>query len=711
MADDVLARHVLYLGAIDRMFDAVDAGDTAAATAIDQSEVDPAFDYVEEQVLVVAEQSRARALQHLDAFSTLQTRVVFATPIVFALGLGLVMFFGLMLVSYQKQVRRAAEREAAASIRSERRFRSLIQSAADVVLICQPTGAVTYQSPAAEAAWGYEGDALIGQSLIEMIHPEEQVAALDLLEQVRETPGGTREIELRLRDRAGAWRYVELILTNLLHEPAIEGVVATTHGIDERKAFERQLTQQAFYDSLTGLPNRALFRDRLDRALVRTGRRRGAVAVLFLDLDNFKLVNDSLGHQVGDQLLVEVARRLQTCVRSADTVARLGGDEFVLLLESLSSEADAGPVADGIAAMLATPFRLDGREIVVTASIGIAVGDAGAELADSLLRNADAAMYRAKARGKGCHAVFEPSMQTDTLARLELEAELRQALERNELRVHYQPIVPLQSGRITDVEALVRWQHPTRGLVPPIDFIPLAEETGLIVPLGLWVLEQACLQTAAWHREFPTAPPLVVSVNLSPRQFQMPDLVEEVSRVLAITGLPAACLKLEITEGVIMRDVEATIATLWRLRTLGIQLAIDDFGTGYSSLAYLRRLPLDVLKIDRSFIMGIGENAEDKAIVQAILSLAKSLGLSVTAEGIETAEQATMLSGWQCDRGQGYYFARPLDAEKTTVLLRAGCCGTADGDGLVSVLPVSEWPGPAAHVDAVRVGEACEAAV
>jgi EAL domain-containing protein (putative c-di-GMP-specific phosphodiesterase class I) len=307
----------------------------------------------------------------------------------------------------------------------------------------------------------------------------------------------------------------------------------------------------------------------------------------------------------------------------------------------------------------------------VTASIGIAVSNAGKEHADNLLRNADVAMYRAKSEGRARYVLFEPSMHSASLARLELENDLRHALQHGELRVHYQPIVAMGTGKATEVEALVRWQHPTRGLVLPNEFIPMAEETGLIIPLGMWVLEEACRQVAAWHRHFPTQPLLILSVNLSPRQFQQPSLVADVARALKNSGFPGDCLKLEITEGIIMRDVESTIRTLWELKDLGLQLAIDDFGTGYSSLSYLKRLPLDVLKIDRSFVNGIGHNQEDVAIVHAIMAMAKSLNFKVTGEGIETAEQAALLTEWGCDCGQGYLFSKPLDSDKAGALLRS----------------------------------------
>ncbi len=571
-----------------------------------------------------------------------------------------------------------AAREASSIRASERRFRGLVQNTSDMILICAAPGTITYQSPAAKGTWGYPADELLGVSLIALIHPDDQPAAQETWDQLRQSPpdgddGATRSTGLRLRDQGGTWRHVELVGTNLLHDPALHGLVVTIRDVTERKAFEQQLMQQAYYDALTGLPNRVLFRDRFEQALVRAGRQRSAVGLLFLDLDNFKLVNDGLGHQVGDQLLTEAAVRLRSCVRAQDTVARLGGDEFVIILELLAGEEDALPVAKAITHQFSRPFLLDGRDVVVTASIGIAISGPGRQDADNLLRDADVAMYRAKGDGRAHYVVFHPSMHADALARLELENDLRNALARGELRVHYQPIVMMASGRFSEVEALVRWMHPTRGLIAPGEFIPIAEETGLIVPLGLWVLEEACRQVATWHMQRPSEPALTLSVNLSPRQFQQQSLVADVARALRDAGLAAGCLKLEITEGVIMRDAEATIRTLWELKDLGIKLAIDDFGTGYSSLSYLKRLPIDVLKIDRSFVSGIGQHQGDTAIVHAIMALAKSLNLKVTGEGIETAEQAALLGEWGCDQGQGYLYSKPLDSQQAGVLL-----GTAE---------------------------------
>lgn len=676
-----LARHAQYLEIIDRMFNAVDANYMDLVKKIDVDEADPVFDAVEMWVDKAATRHRGESTVTLEAVSAVQNKVIVTTPIVFAFGVSLVIYFWFVLRQQQRQTETALRNEATVVRSSEQRFCNLVQNASDLILICAAPGTIIYQSPAAETAWGYPEAELLGEAVMALTHLDDQPALRELWDQLRQaTPdasdGATRTIELRLRDGACTWRHAELIATSRLHSPAVQGIVVTVRDITERKAFEQQLTQQAFFDALTGLPNRVLFLDRLKQALVRAGRRQDAVGLLFIDVDNFKIINDSLGHHVGDQLLTEAAARLRSCVRAQDTVARLSGDEFVVVLELLAGEDDAVPVANAIAHQFSRPFKLDGREVVITASIGIALSDAGQDNADNLVRNADLAMYRAKSDGRARYVLFDPSMHTDTLARLELEGDLRRALDQGELRVHYQPIVTMDTGKVSEVEALVRWQHPTRGLVSPIDFIPLAEETGLIVPLGQWVLEEACRQVAAWHQQFPLEPRLTLSVNLSPRQFQKPFLVADVARVLHEAGLPASFLKLEITEGVIMRDVEATIRTLWELKNLGLQIAIDDFGTGYSSLAYLKRLPLDVLKIDRSFVSGIGQSQEDTAIVHAIMALAKSLNLTVTGEGIETAEQAALLGEWGCDRGQGYLFSKPLDGLATGTLLQTA----ADSD-------------------------------
>jgi diguanylate cyclase (GGDEF)-like protein len=424
-----------------------------------------------------------------------------------------------------------------------------------------------------------------------------------------------------------------------------------------------QLTRQAFQDSLTALPNRGLFMDRLAHALARTERRPQHVAVLFLDIDRFKVINDSLGHHVGDLVLQELAVRLAECVRPEDTIARLGGDEFAVLLEDLDDAEGATAVAERVAKGLEAPFVLEGREIVVTMSVGVALNTRRPISPEEMLRDADMAMYRAKGKGKNRYEVFDTDMAAPAIHRLGLELDLRSAVARDEFRLHYQPVVHLETRRVAEFEALVRWQHKDRGLLSPEAFIGLTEETGLIIPIGQWVLTEACCQARLWQEQRPSDPPLTIGVNLSARQLQDPNLVSLVSRVLADSGLDPRSLKLEITESVVMQDAPATLATLHALRDLGIRLAIDDFGTGYSSLGYLKRFPIDTLKIDRSFVEGITSDPEDTAIVQAVISVAKSLGLSVTAEGIETEEQLLRLRELGCDRGQGFYFGQPLAAD------------------------------------------------
>ena len=459
--------------------------------------------------------------------------------------------------------------------------------------------------------------------------------------------------------------------TNLLHQPGVRGIVLNARDISRHKSLETQLVQRALHDQLTGLPNRTLFMDRLEQAIERSARRGKFAAVLFLDLDRFKLVNDNLGHDNGDQLLVKVAERLRGCLRRVDTIARIGGDEFTVLLEDVGVSADAALVAERIIEAFRGSFRIENQEIFVGASIGIALGgrDQGTT-AQGLLRNADIAMYRAKANGRACFEVFKASMRETVKGRLKMETELRRALDRGELRLHYQPQVDLRSARIVGLEALVRWEHPERGLVPPGSFIPMAEETGLILPIGRWVLETACRQASIWRADTEIGLDLVMAVNLSPRQFRHPRLVQDVGQVLAESGLDASGLEVEITEGTAMGDADATVKTLEHLKAIGIRLAIDDFGTGYSSLGYLKRFPIDVLKVDRSFVAGLPANRGDAAIVRAVVGLTRALGLKAVAEGVETTEQLAELRGLGCDQGQGYLFGRPTATEVADVMLR-----------------------------------------
>ncbi len=501
---------------------------------------------------------------------------------------------------------------------------------------------------------------------LQRVHPDDHAELHAKLDAHLRGHSAHFECEYRLKHRDGQWMWM---LGRGLAVRDQSGEATRISGsqtdICARKNFEAQLAQSAFYDALTGLPNRALFLDRLERAIA---RQEHSFAVLFLDLDRFKNINDSLGHLAGDRLLVEAGERFASCLRPGDTVARLGGDEFAVLLEELADEAVIEAVASRIGRELERPFLLEGREVFVTVSMGVAPSQGGPTSAPELLRNADTAMYRAKGLGRARHAIFDASMHQSAVRLLELESDLWRALERCELRVFFQPIVSLDTGRVSAAEALVRWQHPTRGLVSPAEFIPLAEETGLIVPIGWWVLEEACRQGAAWGED------LTIAVNLSSQQFSQGDLLERVADILVRTGFAATRLKLEITESVIMGNAESASQMLRGLRKMGIELAMDDFGTGYSSLSYLHRFPLDVLKIDRSFVAQMGGDARNSQIVGTILSLARGLQMHVVAEGVESKEQLDALRALGCDAAQGFYFARPLPPDEFTALLHQNPC-------------------------------------
>jgi diguanylate cyclase (GGDEF)-like protein/PAS domain S-box-containing protein len=442
---------------------------------------------------------------------------------------------------------------------------------------------------------------------------------------------------------------------------------------------QTDITEGKVSDPLTGLPNRLLFIDRVGRLIKHTKRRKDQLfAVLFMDLDGFKMINDSMGHLIGDQLLLGVANRLEKCLRSTDTVARLGetftvarlgGDEFTVLLDDIKDPSDAKRAADRMMKALASPFILGGKEVFTSVSIGIALSNSAYEQPEEILRDADTAMYRAKSLGKARYEVFDADMRASVMARLQLETDLRRALERGEFRNFYQPIVALVSGEIAGFEALLRWQHPTRGLLAPIEFIPVAEETGLIRELGWWNFREACRQISEWRAGSIAHRHLTISVNLSAKQFLQPNLVEDIRKLLCELALPPEALKLEITESTVMADPSGAVEMLQQIKSLGIRLAIDDFGTGYSSLSYLHRFPLDTLKIDRSFISGMGDDGEGMEIARTILPMANNLRLDVVAEGVETVQQVAMLRKLQCKYGQGYYFSRPLSADATAALL------------------------------------------
>ncbi|HEY3922871.1 MAG TPA: EAL domain-containing protein [Gaiellaceae bacterium] len=540
--------------------------------------------------------------------------------------------------------------------RSERRFTSLVRHSSDLITVVDADGTIRYASPSSDRMLGRKASELEGMNLAELLRTDEAARALEFMLGEREDCS----LEFVLQRADGSWLETETLRTNLLHDPSVRGIVLNTRDITERKAFEHQLEHHAFYDSLTGLANRALFRDRVNHALVQAKRANQSVASLFMDLDDFKVVNDTHGHGAGDALLRAVGDRIKSCLRGGDTVARLGGDEFAILLEETT---DVAPVEIGSRVMksLETPFRINGAELYVRASIGIAFanGQEGDVATDELLRNADVAMYVAKNHGKGRCEVYQPTTHKMVMRQLELRTELQRALERGEFVLHYQPLVALETERITGLEALVRWQHPTRGMVPPLDFISLAEESGVIIQLGRWVLETACHEAKRLHHLYPKDPPLSMSVNLSARQLQSPSIVSDVRRALADSGIPASSLTLEVTESAMMQNTELSVLRLQELRNLGVQIAIDDFGAGYSSLGYIRRLPVDILKVDKSFIDRIDEGEEELALAAAIIDMAKVLNLHPVAEGVERLEQFEALLELGCDSAQGYYFAKP----------------------------------------------------
>ena len=542
----------------------------------------------------------------------------------------------------------------------EARFRSLVAHASDLITVLDGEGVVTYQSPSVERVLGYRSQEVEGRRFDRLLVESDRplLAQLIALDGPGEAEGHTIECSVLHRD--GTPLTFEVQHTDLLHDEHVHGIVLNSRDVSERKAFEEQLAHQAFHDPVTKLANRALFSDRVEHALMRSTRGIPEIAVMFIDLDDFKTVNDSLGHTAGDEVLQEVGRRLKIAVRPTDTVARFGGDEFAVLLDGVEGSSDAADAASRILRALELPIEIDGKNVVPRASVGICLVGEDLETpeATELLRNADVAMYMAKRDSKGSYRVFEPTMHERVVERLELRSDLQHALSLDQLELHYQPVVRLSGREILGVEALVRWNHPMRGTIPPIQFIPVAEETGLIIPMGRWILETACYEGVRLQERFTRDEPLTMSVNLSVRQLQSETLVADVRSALSLTGLPASSLVLEITESLMLTDTDFAMQQLHDLKGLGIRLAMDDFGTGYSSLSYLSRFPVDILKMDRSFV----GSEDNEALTSAIIALGTSLSLEVVAEGIELAEQANSLEELGCELGQGYLFARPMDA-------------------------------------------------
>ena len=545
----------------------------------------------------------------------------------------------------------------------EELFRSLVQGSSDVMTVVDAEGRIVWQSAAVERVFGYREGELIGELLMDLIHPldsaEAQLRFVGALDSMSSAEDGVdlhraTVIENRVRDARGEWRYVESVFTDRLDSPVVRGIVINTRDISERKSLEHRLTELAFSDELTGLANRARMRARIGEALQSPSVGDGQVSLLFIDLDGFKAVNDSLGHAMGDLLLRQAADRLLEAVRPDDTVARLGGDEFAVLLPPCAELGGPREVGRRLLHVLEAPFMLGESEISVGASVGVAVARTGDD-ADSLVRDADLAMYRAKALGKGRVELFEPEMYAHVLRKVELERELRGAIDRGELAVVYQPVVDMRSGRVVSVEALLRWESRLRGPVGPLEFVPFAEESGLIVPIGRWVLDQACRQVARWRRQ---GIDVRLSVNVSARQLQAPRLVESVATTLRAHQLEARHLTIELTESVLIDDADRTVAKLQLLRDMGVGLAVDDFGTGWSSLSYLRVLPVDTVKVDRSFVAGLGHDQDVASLTRAIVRLAADLGMSLIAEGVEEAGQAQQLAAMGATLAQGWLFAK-----------------------------------------------------
>jgi len=575
-------------------------------------------------------------------------------------------------------------------LKNEERFRSLSENAFDIVAIVDRKGKLTYLSSSVESILGFPPSFARNKDFLALVHPEDGTLAESWIDDVIQSSGKPVPVELRLKHAKNSWIQAEAVARNLLNDPNIQGLVVNCRDISARKSAEERLTHNAFHDVLTNLPNRALFLDRLRRAFYHAKRHPDyKFAVLFIDLDNFKIVNDSLGHTIGDQLIGAVADRLVHALRHEegisrsairigpdrppgdDTLARFGGDEFTVLLVDIEHSRNALRVGTRIHEFMSTPFVLGGQEVYATASIGIATNDTPGNQPEDLLRAADTAMYRAKVSGKGRCEVFNTEMHSLAVNRLKLESDLRRAIERGEFSLNYQPIVSLAANRIVGFEALIRWNRPHVGMVSPAEFITTAEETGMIIPIGQWVLREACERARAWNAAHPNSPPVTMSVNISSKQFAQPDLVIQIRRALQESGLDPALLKLEITESLAMSDAERSETILWLLKGLGIGLSIDDFGTGYSSLSYLRRFPVNTLKIDRSFIAGIGNDTESAEIVRTIVTLSHNLGLDVVAEGVETAEHAAMLKEFGCDFAQGYFYYRPLDQAAAEALLES----------------------------------------
>jgi diguanylate cyclase (GGDEF)-like protein/PAS domain S-box-containing protein len=671
---DLDATFSRYRSALREEFALLSAGRWRAARELDEAKVDPTFARLLPTIRQTVDiYSQAAANGESDSRRTIMVVIALA-----AVALG--MLFALL----ERARRRVARITAARETRREREqyFANLLRNSSDVVLVVGADGRIRSVTEPIAAMAGWSPEDLSGRPLSALVVADDP--AWDWSELVAR--GDSEALQLHLRHPDGELQAVEMLVNDRREDPSIDGVILNVRDVSERVALESRLRHLAFHDPLTGLPNRTLLEERIEHALTAAPRRQTGLAVAFLDVDDFKLVNDSLGHAAGDRVLQVVAERLSGCLRDGDSVARLSGDEFAILVEDLSDTHVAVDMAERVFQALAPAVVVAGKDIYVHGSMGIAIAGAGADAATTagfrersleLLRNADVAMYAAKAHGKNRFEIFDHAMHKAAFERLDRKVRLQRALDRDEFELHYQPIVFLKEKRMAGIEALVRWRDPDRGLIPPADFIPLAEETNLIIPLGSWVLRTACRQLRTWQERFGSDAPGYVSVNVAGAQLQQPAFLDEVGTALADTGLAPEALMLELTESSLIADSERNAVRLQQLRELGVRLAIDDFGTGYSSLNYLRRFRMDVLKIDRSFTNGVTTPGEEAALVRAMIAMGESLHLDVIAEGIEDDEQLDHLIGLDCVLGQGFLFSRPLDLEHLEALLNASSVTTA----------------------------------
>lgn len=644
-----------YIMSADRQWIIMQAGNFDEAKQAEFQSVGLRFDLMQHQVqLAIQDEDKwAQGLALRARYELLAAALLAATAI-------LMLFLRLQKEGHLGELQEA-ERNALRE--SEERFRALTEQSTDIILIADPSGQIKYASPSVYTVLMAPGG-LVGTNIIDLVHPDDLARTMGAGPRSvahGPIPRQSLIVEVRLRHADGSWRHFECVVRNLMPHKNIGGIVYNARDITERKYAQEELLFSATHDVLTGLPNRVLFLGRLQSIVDQAKRYRNqAAAVLFIDIDDFKVVNDCYGHATGDALIKEVSNRLQACIRSDGTVARMGGDEFTVLVDNIGDPSDAVRVAERIQSSLGRPFLLGGVEVFKGASIGIALTSSETS-AEAVLQNADIAMYRAKGKGKACSELFDRAMHEQVISRLNLEAKLRHALDNEELSLHYQPIVAIETGAVQGFEALLRWQPLESSSIPPSSFIPVAEQCGLIVPVSIWILKKACLAAVDWQRRYPADPPLYVSINISAKHFSHAGFIGHVKDALEESVIAPECITIELTESVAMNDVTGTSETMSQLRALGVKVSIDDFGTGYSSLSYLRRFPVDTLKIDQSFIKAM--DAENCAIVKTIVGLARNLDLKVVAEGVETVKQRRLLASAGCGFAQGHLFAEPMPSE------------------------------------------------